>query len=128
MGMSASQARLLSLTSRQHDIEYKAQKIEAQKLQMANESNKVYQEYENVLNSTKIQAATIGSNGNTVFADANLNMIENAAGAKAAKTLYLKNTNNDKIKPTRATGQHHIICFVVSQTPAMLINAAMNST
>ena len=36
MGLSASQARLLSLTARMHDIEYKAQKLEAQKLQMAN--------------------------------------------------------------------------------------------
>ena len=34
MGLAASQARLLSLTARMHDIEYKAQKLEAQKLQM----------------------------------------------------------------------------------------------
>ena len=34
MGLSASQARLLNLTARMHDIEYKAQNLEAQKLQM----------------------------------------------------------------------------------------------
>ena len=33
MGLSSSQARLLSLTGRMHDIEYKAQHLEAQKLQ-----------------------------------------------------------------------------------------------
>ena len=32
MGLAASQARLLTLTSRQHAIEYKAQKLEAEKL------------------------------------------------------------------------------------------------
>ena len=55
MGLSASQARLLNLTARMHDIEYKAQNLEAQKLQMANESTQVYQEYENALNKQKIQ-------------------------------------------------------------------------
>ena len=55
MGLAASQARLLNLTSRMHDIEYKAQNLEAQKLQMANESTQVYQEYENALNRQKVQ-------------------------------------------------------------------------
>jgi len=70
MGLSSSQARMLSLTSRQHDIEYKAQKLEAQKLQMANESTKVYSEYEDALSSTKIQHKTIGADGSTAFVDA----------------------------------------------------------
>ncbi len=54
MGLSSSQARLLHLTGRMHQIEYKAQKLEAQKLQLANESSRVYEEYENALDSTKI--------------------------------------------------------------------------
>ena len=70
MGLSSSQARLLSLTGRMHDIEYKAQKLEAQKLQMANESTQVYKEYENALNSTKIQYKTIGADGSAKFIDA----------------------------------------------------------
>ena len=70
MGLSSSQARLLSLTGRMHDIEYKAQKLEAQKLQMANESTQVYKEYENALNSTKIQYKTIGADGSASFVDA----------------------------------------------------------
>ncbi|MCR5266264.1 MAG: hypothetical protein K6E29_06695, partial [Cyanobacteria bacterium RUI128] len=45
MGMSSSQARLLNLTARMHQIEYKAAKLEAQKLQMANESRRVYDDY-----------------------------------------------------------------------------------
>ena len=42
MGLAASQVRLLQLTSRQHRIEYQAQKIQAQKLQLANESDAAY--------------------------------------------------------------------------------------
>ena len=45
MGMSSSQARLLNLTARMHQIEYKAAKLEAMKLQMANESSRVYETY-----------------------------------------------------------------------------------
>ena len=73
MGLSSSQARLLSLTGRMHDIEYKAQKLEAQKLQMANESAHVYQEYENALNATKIQLKQIAGDGSATFIDATYN-------------------------------------------------------
>ena len=67
MGLSASQARLLNLTARMHDIEYKAQNLEAQKLQMANESQQVYSEYETALNKTKIQQKDISQSGATFF-------------------------------------------------------------
>ena len=70
MGLAASQARLLNLTARMHDIEYKAQNLEAQKLQMANESDKVYSEYEDALNATKIQYKTIQNDGSILFQDA----------------------------------------------------------
>lgn len=70
MGLSASQARLLNLTARMHDIEYKAQNLEAQKLQMANESQQVYSEYETALNKTKIQQKDINNDGSIFFKDA----------------------------------------------------------
>ena len=63
MGMSSSQARLLSLTARMHDIEYRAQRLEAQKLQLANESDKAYSNYLRVLDSKKLQYRTILSDG-----------------------------------------------------------------
>ncbi len=70
MGLAASQARLLNLTARMHDIEYKAQNLEAQKLQMANDSDKVYSEYEAALNATKIQYKTIQQDGSISYEDA----------------------------------------------------------
>lgn len=53
--MASSQARLLTLTARMHQIEYKAAKLEAQKLQLANESQRVYETYLDALDQTKIE-------------------------------------------------------------------------
>ena len=71
MGLSASQARLLNLTARMHDIEYKAQNLEAQKLQMANESDAVYAQYEEALNATKVQMKYIANDGSVGYKDIN---------------------------------------------------------
>ena len=59
MGLSSSQARLLNLTSRMHQIEYGAARLEAMKLQMANESRQVYLEYQDALEQTKVQVKTL---------------------------------------------------------------------
>jgi len=81
MGLSSSQARLLNLTARMHDIEYKAQNLEAQKLQMANESRQVYQEYEAALNKQKVQFKQIGADGSANYVDASVSTLL-AAGYK----------------------------------------------
>ena len=78
MGLAASQARLLSLTARMHDIEYKAQNLEAQKLQMANQSQQVYQEYEDALNKQKVQFKHIGADGSAVYKDASVQTLLDA--------------------------------------------------
>ncbi|MBR2526391.1 hypothetical protein IKE67_07990 [bacterium] len=49
MGMSASQVRLLALTSRMNDLEYKAENIANIKVRLADESDKIAQEYTNEL-------------------------------------------------------------------------------
>ncbi len=78
MGLSSSQARLLNLTSRMHDIEYKAQNLEAQKLQMANESTAVYKEYEDALNKQKVQLKSVGSDGSSEYKDASFSSVISA--------------------------------------------------
>lgn len=107
MGMSSSQARLLSLTGRMHDIEYKAQKLEAQKLQMANESRHVYLKYEEALNSAKIQAITIGADGSAKFVDADLLVLEGNGTEQIAKSIFLKNIQNDKIYVSRTNANKY---------------------
>ena len=73
MGMASSQARFLSLTSRMHQIEYKAAKLEAQKLQMANESTRVYNEYLDALEQTKIQHSQLERDGSVGYRDVSIN-------------------------------------------------------
>ncbi len=71
MGMAASQARLLTLTSRLHDVEYKAQNVMSQKIALATQKDELYQEYCDALDATKIQVAYTNSDGSTIFLDAN---------------------------------------------------------
>ena len=54
MGMSASQARLLSITARINDIEYKSQSISNTKIRLADESEAAATNYTKALNKTKL--------------------------------------------------------------------------
>lgn len=73
MGLAASQVRLLQLTSRQHRIEYQAQKIQAQKLQLSNESDMVYNNYMRALDAKKVQYKFIEKDGTISYKDATFN-------------------------------------------------------
>ncbi len=52
--MAASQARLLTLTARLHDVEYEAQAIQNAKLTLADQEDAIYQEYLDALDATCI--------------------------------------------------------------------------
>lgn len=52
--MAASQARLLTITARIHDVEYQAQSIQNAKVQLATQSDQVYQEYLDALDATTL--------------------------------------------------------------------------
>ena len=69
MGLASSQARLLNLTARMHQIEYSAARVEAMKLQMANESRRVYEDYLEALDQAKVQKKTLTTNGAVTFVD-----------------------------------------------------------
>ena len=102
MGMSSSQARLLNLTARMHQIEYKAAKLEAQKLQMANESAHVYNEYLNALEATKLQGFTLNADGSMSAKNLTLSIIEGLSGESIAKSLYLTDPETGKMYITNA--------------------------
>lgn len=55
MGLSASQARLLTLTSRLHDIEYQQQQLANTKLRFSIESDEVSSKYSQELSKQKLQ-------------------------------------------------------------------------
>ena len=108
MGLSSSQARLLHLTSRMHQIEYKAAKLEAQKLQMANESRRVYQEYQEALEATKIQYKSMNEDASITFRDATMDILQNGCvpgyeGETSKKQYFLQNMDGAiMITPTVA--------------------------
>ena len=54
MGMAASQARLLTITARMHDVEYQAQSIQNAKVALATQSDQIYQEYLDALDATTL--------------------------------------------------------------------------
>ena len=58
MGMAASQARLLSITARIHDVEYQAQMIENAKVQLSTQEDAVYREYMNALDEQALVIKT----------------------------------------------------------------------
>ena len=69
MGMAASQARLLCLTARIHDVEHQAQAIQNAKLQLATRSDEVYEEYIAALDATTLTVSKLNSDGsNSVIA------------------------------------------------------------
>ena len=89
MGLASSQARLLNLTARMHQIEYKAARLEAMKLQMANESTRVYNDYLEALEKTKIQKKALNSDGSVTYVDiSSLTDLENAG-------IYMFKVNQD---------------------------------
>ncbi len=64
MGMSASQARLLSITARMNDIEFKSQQVSNIKIRLADDSEKVANAYTAALNKQKFSFNTYDKNGN----------------------------------------------------------------
>ena len=54
MGLAASQARLLTLTARIHDVEYQAQMIQNAKLQLATHEDEVFKKYNEALDATTL--------------------------------------------------------------------------
>lgn len=65
MGMAASQARLLSLTARMHDVEYKAQSIQNAKLALATQSDEISAEYLDALDATTLTLTSIDPQSGT---------------------------------------------------------------
>ena len=90
MGMSSSQARLLNLTSRMHQIEYKAAKLEAEKLQMANQSSRVYNEYLEALDKTSINVNILGQDASITNTPITADMIYQYGGLSDQYALVTK--------------------------------------
>ena len=96
MGLAATQVRLLQLTSRQHRIEYQAQRIQAQKLQLSNESDRVYNDYMTALEAKKVQYKYVDTDGSITYKDATYNSMFSGynVGIQALYALEVINGEN----------------------------------
>ena len=84
MGMAASQARLLMLTGRLHDLEYEAQSIQNAKVQLATQQDQVYEEYQRALDATTLTFASINAEGIQSTVMANFTNLFSVNGAHTA--------------------------------------------
>ncbi len=75
MGMAASQARLLSITSRMADNELRAQIINNSKMRLATESSKVSEEYVSALNSATMMMSNYDVDGNSQYQKLSFNSL-----------------------------------------------------
>ena len=102
MGMSASQARLLSLTARMHDLEFQAQGLQYTKLDLVNSKQDVYDEYLETLDSTKYQMSVMTANGKEYRDITYTNMI--MANTGALHSMYaITNAKGEILLPEQIT-------------------------
>ena len=99
MGLAASQARLLSLTARQHTVEHRAQYLQAQKLRLANDSDRVYEKYINALDATQIETRAYDKEGKVHWLEGSYNnlMRYTADDKSAGNIYYVQDINNGKL-------------------------------
>ena len=100
MGMAASQARLLTITSRIHDVEYQAQMIQSAKMQLALREDEIYRRYNEALDATTLTFQDM--KGNRVQANFNnlcgLGSIDNNIGTN--KHYVFRDSSDRLIVPS----------------------------
>ena len=105
MGMSASQARLLSITARMSDTEHKSQQLANTKIRITDQAEQVANDYANSLNKSKLTYNTF-NNGNAVKMDlssSSLKMLSNELRLKKREdNSEVPLTGNDAMKFTES--------------------------
>ena len=96
MGMSASQGRLLHLTARLSDLEYRAQDVSNSKIRLASQSEEIAKNYADALDKKQLMIATGFNSGTgaTTYTQATAKMLTgyNAISSLEAQRL-LKDSN-----------------------------------
>lgn len=107
MGLSSSQARLLTLTNRQHAIELNAQRIHSDKLRLANDSERVYQNYINALDETQLMTKRSDESGKTAWVNGSINnlMRYGTDGLSSGTTFYVQDLATGKLYVPKALGE-----------------------
>lgn len=95
MGMSASQARMLSLTARMSDLELQAQEISNAKIRLADQSEQASRAYSDALDKQKMTVFSgLQSNGSTSYMDASAyNLTTYGAVSTTDKQRFIKDAS-----------------------------------
>lgn len=106
MGMSASQARMLSLTTRMSDLEYSAQVISNDKIRLADTATAASQAYSDALDKQKLTVYSgIQNDGTASYLDANAyNLTTYGAVSTTDKQRFIKD-NAGKVLVSTAVGK-----------------------
>lgn len=75
MGLSASQARLLTITARLTSNEYESQQISNAKMRLATQSEEASREYITALNTTQLQLMTYDAQGSAITTPLSANVL-----------------------------------------------------
>lgn len=99
MGLSASQARLLSLTARLSDLELRAQTISNAKIRLSDESESASRKYSNALDKQTLKVYSgIQSDGSATYEEATAhNLTTYNAISTTDKQRYIKNSSGSVI-------------------------------
>lgn len=101
MGMSASQARLLTLTARLSDLELRAQQISNSKIRLSMESEQAATDYSDALNKKDLQILTgYSSSGTAQYED--LNYYNLTGPNSPLTTQYCLTDSNGNVLVTQA--------------------------
>lgn len=117
MGMAASQARLLCITARIHDVEYQAQAIQNAKMNLSRMSDAATQEYLAILDGQEMTISTMG-NGyqvQTITATYNNLMSENRLTGSSGQQYAIRNENGLLVVPDNIYQAYQD--FIVSRIP-----------
>ena len=74
MGLSAAQARLLTITARKSDCEFQSMTLSHQKIALSRNMERLSNEYQNSLNQTKLVYDYYGTNQSNLALDYGLLM------------------------------------------------------
>ena len=95
MGLAASQARLLSLTARIHDVEFEAQQLQYAKLKLALLEDDVYKKYEEALDAETLTLP--GADGSRIKASFDNLCGSGSINSSLGKNHYIFRDKNDDI-------------------------------
>lgn len=99
MGLSASQARLLTLTARMSDLELRAQQISNSKIRLAVQGEQIAKDYANALDKQKLTVLTGYSQGNAQYGNLTFDLL--TGPDSPLLTQYCLTDNNGKVLVTQ---------------------------